>query len=74
VFLLGFLEKLVFRRGVFVDKLWWNGWVRWFVEWLVLGDGFFADFWDLFLGEVLWTPQPSCGEVRSGWGFRSGLS
>ena len=49
VFLLGFLGKLVFRCGVFVVRLWWIVWIRWFLEWLVLVDGFFADFWDLFL-------------------------
>jgi hypothetical protein len=43
-FLLGFLGILSRRRGVFVDRVWWIGWVRWFVGVLFLGGEFYADF------------------------------
>jgi hypothetical protein len=35
-FLLGFLEKLERRCGVFVVRLWWIGWQRWFAGGQVL--------------------------------------
>jgi hypothetical protein len=46
VFLLGFLGKMAFGCGVFVDRVWWIGWVRWVVGSRFLGEGFFAgDLW-----------------------------
>jgi hypothetical protein len=41
-FLLGVLEKTGARRGVFVDRLWWIGRIRWFLRCQFLGVEFFA--------------------------------
>ncbi len=53
VFLLGVLRKTAFGCGVFVDSLWWIGWVRWIAGCRFLGGGFFAG--------NLWKSQNSFG-------------
>ena len=42
VVLLGVLVKMAFGCGVFVDKLWWIGWVTWVLGCRFLGGEFFA--------------------------------
>jgi hypothetical protein len=39
-------------------------WIRWFLEWLVLVDGFFADFWDLFFEGYVASLRP--GKTNTG--------